>query len=370
MTQKQTGKKLPMAFFGNFDMSVYFNAHQKLIKGSNIPIFYRDIHNIWMGNFRHEPLNVRDLLEQSLWLHRDITIKGSSIYWGNWVKSGITKIGHIIDKKGNFYSHTEIKQKYNISCNFINILTLKQSIPFKWRQTLNTTSKICHSVDNQVQVKCDKNYQQISKMKCKDLYWHLLNKDMHIPAAKHKWSETFSLLAQSTDEIWSRIFNMPFEIIRETKLQSFQYKIIHRIIACNKWLENIKVKTDSICNFCNEQDTLDHFFLNCPNTKTFWNHWHNWWTFITDLNISHCEPLEECILLGFPGEDDIIKSLNYCVLLAKHFIYTNKMSQNEDLDLYRYLIYLKQKLTLEHDICLKNNETELFDKYLMIYEAL
>ncbi len=278
---------------------------------------------------------------------------------------------HIINEEGDFSSYTEINQKYNVSCNFVNILTLKQSIPFKWRQMLNKAlDRPCHSIDNQIYIKIDKKHTQMSKLKCKNLYWHFLNKDTHRPAARLKWSETFPLSTENEDDIWPRIFNMPFEIIRETKLQSFQYKLVHRTIACNKWLENIKVKPDSTCNFCDDQDTLDHFFLFCPRTKAFWNHWHNWWTFTTDIGISNCDSLEECVLLGFPGEDDITKVLNYCVLLAKYFIYTNKLSQNNDLDLYKYLIYLKQKLSFEKEICSKNDESTQFDKYSIIFNSL
>ncbi len=37
---------------------------------------------------------------------------------------------------------------------------------------------------------------------------------------------------------WSDIFNLGYFCIRETKLQSLQFKIVHRIIPCKKWLHD------------------------------------------------------------------------------------------------------------------------------------
>ncbi len=38
------------------------------------------------------------------------------------------------------------------------------------------------------------------------------------------------------------IFKLPFHTVRDTKLQSFQFRLLHRIIPCNKWLNTIKIK--------------------------------------------------------------------------------------------------------------------------------
>ncbi len=46
------------------------------------------------------------------------------------------------------------------------------------------------------------------------------------------------------NDIWKRIFKVPFNTCRETKIQTLQYRIIHCILLCNKWLFNIKVKSE------------------------------------------------------------------------------------------------------------------------------
>ena len=237
-------KILPKFYFGDYDLGVYFNAHQKTIKKSTIPTFYKDIHNVWMSNFKKDPITTKDLREESLWLNKNITCKRNTMYWENWVKHGITKIGHILNENGQFYSYEEIKQKYDIPCNFINMLTLRQSIPYKWRQMINDKSNLIKITDTHPNIKLNTTemYLPLTKMKCKDLYWHMIQQHTHKPSAMEQWYKSNPLLKEANSEAWIRIFKMPFKIIRETKLQSFQYKIVHRTIACNKWLANIKIR--------------------------------------------------------------------------------------------------------------------------------
>ncbi len=87
--------------------------------------------------------------------------------------------------------------------------------------------------------------------------------------------------------------------------------------------------------------------------------------------------LEEMIFLtnvgtvfGYPGEEEIIQILNYCVLLAKYFIYTNKLNGNNTLDLYSYLVLLMRKIYIEKIICTQQNKPQLFEKWLFLYEGL
>ncbi len=50
------------------------------------------------------------------------------------------------------------------------------------------------------------------------------------------------------NNVWSRIFKFPFKTVIDTKIQTFQYNIVHRSIPCNNWLCNIKVKDSKACD--------------------------------------------------------------------------------------------------------------------------
>ncbi len=81
------------------------------------------------------------------------------------------------------------------------------------------------------------------------------------------------------------IFKMPFICSRQTTIQIFQYKITHRILACNEWLNNIKIKICNTCSFCNDKDTISHFLIDCNSNKCFGKSWAKWWEAITGFNI-------------------------------------------------------------------------------------
>ncbi len=95
-------------------------------------------------------------------------------------------------------------------------------------------------------------------------YGHLINSINHNPRSKLTWSKTFKDLSNPGESTWKNIYNMPFKTVRETKIRTIQYRIIHRIIPCNEWLHNIKIKDNKKCNFCPGIDTISHFYSNLP----------------------------------------------------------------------------------------------------------
>jgi hypothetical protein len=75
---------------------------------------------------------------------------------------------------------------------------------------------------------------------------------------------------------WDTLFEMPYKYIRDTYSQSLQYRILHRILPCNKWLSDIKIKDSPPCDYCNETDTIQHYILYCDKVNTFWKYILNW----------------------------------------------------------------------------------------------
>ncbi len=47
------------------------------------------------GKLKKEPRTVEDILEQSIWINKDITINNKCISWKSWKKAGILYINDI-----------------------------------------------------------------------------------------------------------------------------------------------------------------------------------------------------------------------------------------------------------------------------------
>ena len=164
-----------------------------------------------------------------------------------------------------FMSHSQIEYKYQVKCNFLQGIQVRQSIPIHWRNTISTCiDKGATDVDK---IQILNKFVKMENLTCKMFYWTLISTKYKEPQCKTKWAEYFPLFKKADDSVWTRIFEKPFKIARETNLQSFQYRVIHRIIPCNKWLHSITVKSSSLCDFCKNEDNLIHYFMHCSNTK-------------------------------------------------------------------------------------------------------
>ncbi len=85
----------------------------------------------------------------------------------------------------------------------------------------------------------------------------------------------------------------------------------HKVLKPDK---NTKDSTE--CNFCNKYDNLLHFFYFVQRQMNV--------GILGQINIIDLNNLEECIIFGFPNNNDNTKVLNDCIILAKYHIYIQK----------------------------------------------
>ena len=57
------------------------------------------------------------------------------------------------------------------------------------------------------------------------------------------------------------VYKLPFYSTKATKLIIFQFKLLHRRVATNNFLNKIGIREDDICTFCRtEKESLFHLF--------------------------------------------------------------------------------------------------------------
>ncbi len=128
--------------------------------------------------------------------------------------------------------HTEINNKDDIKSDFFDILQIRQSIPFEWRNILNNSSKQ-KSIGTDTLFIDDKMYTLFT-LTAKVMYNSLVAKQCRDPACITKWSKDYPGFQSAHKELWANIFKTPYTINREINLLSFQYKIIPQFITCQK----------------------------------------------------------------------------------------------------------------------------------------
>lgn len=90
-----------------------------------------------------------------------------------------------------------------------------------------------------------------------------------------------------------------YKATRETKLQSFHFKVLHRIIPCNVYLKQIRIKDAEWCQFCDESDTIVHFLFICAKIQPFWKAVSTWFRDTDDLYLDQLTPAE--YIWGLPS---------------------------------------------------------------------
>ena len=74
------------------------------------------------------------------------------------------------------------------------------------------------------------------------------------------------------------IYNLPFNVTKDTRLAIFQYKIIHHIqLPTNSTLFRDSIKEHDKCLLCGERQTLIHLSVTCSKARLFWSLFSNWW---------------------------------------------------------------------------------------------
>ena len=87
-----------------------------------------------------------------------------------------------------------------------------------------------------------------------------------------------------TDINFSDVFCNLFLVTNDSKLNKFQYKLLHRALSTNTLLVKIGIKNSDLCNFCKNASILHYIWL-CPVVKLFWNRVKTWLEEIFDIPI-------------------------------------------------------------------------------------
>ncbi len=180
------------------------------------------------------------------------------------------------------------------------------------------------------------------------------------PACIHKWKEAYPNL----DLDWSELFRLPFQITFETKLQSFQYKILHRIFPCNYWLSKFLPERSTLCLDCSLEETIEHYFHGCHTSYMFWLSFLNWWHSVFEIYITLTS---HDVVFGIIEQDiPNRRVLNYCILLAKWYIYCTR-HHGKNPFFYNYQVLLKNSLQVVRHVYTSNGD---MDKFSSVFQTL
>ena len=313
--------------------------------------FYGQVLHAWYNLHAKEPKGEDEICNEIIWNNKYITVDGRTIFYKQLYDKGVVQVRDLLSKEGKLLTYIEFKNQYKVKINFLEYGSLVNAIPTQWVQKLTV------NVPTKPQSFKDSFYDYVRKLQSNKIYWNRVAAFVRTPTALDKWISEFPFI---NDSDFKDFFTLPMYVTRETKLQCFQFKILHRIFPCNDVLKIWGIKDCNHCVHCNEQDTIEHFLFYCDECRSFWLNVENWFHQTTRVLL----PLRITnILFGIPfnrSQDKLLFILNFIVLHGKWFIYKCKREENH-IRFVPFLRYLKNVLYVEKDMAILMKKEQEFD---------
>lgn len=312
--------------------------------------FYARMLDVFNKYHDFEPVNEEAIRGEKLWHNPQVGGRGqgSSIYWPRWDKAGISTVGQICHASENrLLSHFEIAAKFKINCSFLDALSMRLNIPLYWREALSANWKSPPVTGSGVSLYIQEEEQpkDIGSLSAKGMYGRIVTLRRKSNAAYTRWLEGEDGLRIPDAQEWSNICRRAFSSSRETKLQSFQYRILNRILPCRVFLKRIKISDTDTCRFCQEQDTVAHFLVKCSLVRDFWRGVCKWFGESVNLYLDRLSDGE--IVFGLPHSCHKSRVINFILVHVRFYIYRQKLYHDGRLSLVQWLTEFRYKLKIE-----------------------
>ena len=279
--------------------------------------------------------NAEDILGQSLWYNSRIQIDGKPIFYEDWFRCGIWHINDLCRENGGFLSYDEFTSLYLLNTDFLQYHGILSAIPRIWKKTIKFIKPIDCVYHPLVKV-----IQGLAKPN-RLFYSRSIDKIAINPQKIYqRWEKEIPEINQLD---WADIFTITKQLTKDTKLQMFQYQILHNILVTNSKLVYYKIKTSNLCTFCNEsKETIIHLFFECKKTKLLFIDLMKWLGDVCGMKIPF---LKSNLLVGlFPVQDNLLQNL--FILYFKRYVYLTRCN-NKNLNIISLKEFIKHNIYIE-----------------------
>jgi hypothetical protein len=161
-------------------------------------------------------------------------------------------VNDLISENKMLFTYKEFINHYNNRLNFIEYFSILSAIPHRWKLLIRGIGKL-DLIENDIVDRLKRDHKPCKYFSKQ----YMLNVKMLPLNIQSKWEK--EVHTGIVIEDWSFIYCIPFSI---TKLQDFQYKLIHRILITNSSLYTCGLKETELCTFCTEtKESLVDIFL-------------------------------------------------------------------------------------------------------------
>ena len=266
-------------------------------------------------NKMQPPINAYQIRRESLWLNEYIRCDGHSVIEESMYKCGIRYVKDVLDSRGAVLQYDKLKQKFPLlRVNFLRYMGIISAIPTLWKDKIKGTFSETININDRnsrphIYVTVQDKRVSLHKIRTRGFY--NLGLEICIPTALKRW-EYEGLAPQK----WSDILYLPYTCTRSTKLQSFQFQVIHRYVPTKKFLYLRRLVDTPNCPNCGMVDTLIHHFFLCHMVRSFWE---NVFAYINRHYEERLQPTLHNVLFGLLNVPHVF---NLLIIIGKQYVHT------------------------------------------------
>lgn len=181
--------------------------------------------------------------------------------------------------------------------------------------------------------------------------------------AKGTWSSAITKTSRLGEG-----FCYPVQVHQRNKVTGLCLQGFVSVNALYKHLHTLRIKDSHKCSFCDEVDTITHFFCECHTVRAFWSGLKSWCSQYLDIALDRLSMPE--ILLGVTRKVAGAKVMNWLIIQAKFYIQKRKLFHQANVALAGFLAEVRLKLFNEKQMCLMENKTQKFRVWKRMYKIL
>ena len=202
------------------------------------------------------------LIEMPLFYNHKLLMGNEHFFIKNLYNKGFRFVKDILGINGEFVDRRYLEQ---VTCSPINYLQY-HNLVFAIKKFIDNHNLHIHNNVLNVQfpiINCYLKPILITNNKQKHIYETIV-RNSDIPISQTKWNSYFL----NSKINWHLINSYIFNCTKDSYIQWFQIRIIHRILATNSLLFKMKITDDKMCTFCKcHEETLVHLFWECEKIQ-------------------------------------------------------------------------------------------------------
>ena len=335
-----------MWYMLNIEKHLINHKVPKSYASKSLTLFHEQILRCWHIVKCSQPKGVDEIYEEYLFDNMFICSNDKPLdlkqFKLNKEKNKDVKLKSLFDSAGGQINFVELKHKLQWNISIFSYNLIYSAIPKTWKRNLRGYQP-SENVHSKLYLRIKGSLIDLNHVSNQDLYSEILTHKIKEPTAITTWLDIFPFLGKVS---WKNIFRNTHQIAPDTYFQSFQFKIVHRLINCNYNLFKWNIKDTPFCDYCNIHiDTLEHHFYLCAYCKSFWEEVSEYLTrslsLKQELKLTICEVIFGIEFAHSPKA--VSRVINMITLLGKWYINNNRVN-GKMLSVPEFISTVKRKM--------------------------